>query len=416
MADMNGYLNSAEQHLLAAKDAAIANLKELESNLEWLSAACNLIHQLQRERGLTNIWLVSEGARKRAEREAQLKLADKELERFCAQISDSTDSGRLAKEPKLLASLAQLMLSLSTLAHHRTEIQAMKLQPLDATLGYNHLIQQILTLIFDLAETAREPKTARAMIALVHLIQVKELAGQERAWTAIGFARGNFVERLCQRLARNQSDTAQMIAIFQQSAAQELLTSWQQIEASSLFSEMTQLRGLRTQLCKGQSIDPAIAEAWYDKATEYIDQLALLEAKAIQLLDAECRMQIDDAQRSKVKIERHLQELIPSKPVDPLSQTSANDAAIVGTQGSLYQLISEQNAQIQQLQVDLTRARTALQERKLIERAKEILKQQMKLDDDAAYRQLQKSAMDSGRSVADVAARVLEAMAKQVEK
>jgi len=99
-----------------------------------------------------------------------------------------------------------------------------------------------------------------------------------------------------------------------------------------------------------------------------------------------------------------------------LSQTSANDAAIVGTQGSLYQLISEQNAQIQQLQVDLTRARTALQERKLIERAKEILKQQMKLDDDAAYRQLQKSAMDSGRSVADVAARVLEAMAKQVEK
>lgn len=413
---MNRYLNSAEQHLLAAKDAAIANLKELESNLEWLSAACDLIHQLQRERGLTNIWLVSEGRRKQVELQAQLKRVDSELESFCAQISDQGNASRLANEPKLLASLAQLMLSLSTLAYHRAEIQAMKLQPLDATLGYNHLVQQILTLIFDLAETAREPNTARAMIALVHLIQVKELAGQERAWTAIGFARGNFVERLCQRLARNQSDTVQMIVIFQQSAAQTLLNSWHEIEASSLFSEITQLRGLRRQLCKGQSIDPAIAEAWYDKATEYIDQLALLEAQAIELLEAECRVQIDDAQRSKVKIEKHLQDMTPSKPIDPLLQDAASDVAIWGAQGALHQLISEQNAQIEQLQVDLTQARSALQERKLIERAKDILKQQMKLDDDAAYRQLQKSAMDSGRSVADVAARVLEAMARQVNK
>jgi len=413
---MNRFLKAAEQNLLAAKDAEIANLMELVSNLEWLRAACALIHQLQRERGLTNIWLVSKGSRKQVEREAQLNLSDREVDSFCKRIVDSGALIGLVDEPKLLTSLSQLMLSLSTLEQHRSEIRSMKLQPLDSTLGYNHLIQQILTLIFDLAETVREPNTAKAMIALAHLIQVKELAGQERAWTAIGFSRGNFVERLCQRLTRNQSDTAQLIGILQQSAAPELLNSWQEIEASSLFSEMTQLRGLRTQLCKGQSIDPAIAEAWYDKATEYIDQLALIETQAIQLLEAECRVQVDAAQRSKVKIEKHLQEMTPSKPVDPLLQASVPDAAIVGAQGALYQLISEQNAQIQQLQVDLTRARTALQERKLIERAKEILKQQMKLDDEAAYRQLQKSAMDSGRSVADVAARVLDAMTRQEGK
>lgn len=413
---MNRFLKAAEQNLLAAKDAEIANLMELVSNLEWLRAACALIHQLQRERGLTNIWLVSKGSRKQVEREAQLNISDREVDSFCKRIEDSGALIGLVDEPKLLTSLSQLMLSLSTLEQHRTEIRSMKLQPLDSTLGYNHLIQQILTLIFDLAETVREPSTAKAMIALAHLIQVKELAGQERAWTAIGFSRGNFVERLCQRLTRNQSDTAQMIGILQQSAAPELLNSWQEIEASSLFSEMTQLRGLRTQLCKGQSIDPAIAEAWYDKATEYIDQLALIETQAIQLLEAECRVQVDAAQRSKVKIEKHLQEMTPSKPVDPLLQASVPDAAIVGAQGALYQLISEQNAQIQQLQVDLTRARTALQERKLIERAKEILKQQMKLDDEAAYRQLQKSAMDSGRSVADVSARVLEAMARHSDR
>jgi two-component system, response regulator / RNA-binding antiterminator len=62
---------------------------------------------------------------------------------------------------------------------------------------------------------------------------------------------------------------------------------------------------------------------------------------------------------------------------------------------------------MQQLRVDLAKAKADLASRKTIERAKGLLMKERNLDEDAAYRVLRKLAMDSGRPLGAVAADLL---------
>ncbi len=57
----------------------------------------------------------------------------------------------------------------------------------------------------------------------------------------------------------------------------------------------------------------------------------------------------------------------------------------------------------QRMRTELAETKKALEERKLIDRAKGLLMRAKGVDEDAAYRLLRKTAMDQGRRVADVA-------------
>jgi response regulator NasT len=61
------------------------------------------------------------------------------------------------------------------------------------------------------------------------------------------------------------------------------------------------------------------------------------------------------------------------------------------------------------LREQLATAKTALQSRKKVERAKGILMQQLKLGEDDAYRHLRKLAMDKGLALENLAQRVIDA-------
>lgn len=62
----------------------------------------------------------------------------------------------------------------------------------------------------------------------------------------------------------------------------------------------------------------------------------------------------------------------------------------------------------QALRQELATARSELQERKLIDRAKGLLMQRQGLSEQAAYEKLRKTAMDRGLKLADVAQRILD--------
>ena len=65
--------------------------------------------------------------------------------------------------------------------------------------------------------------------------------------------------------------------------------------------------------------------------------------------------------------------------------------------------------QFQNLRAELDKARSSLVERKLIERAKGILMKRRQCDEDTAYAQMRKVAMDQKLRLADVATRIIDA-------
>ncbi|WP_243736915.1 ANTAR domain-containing response regulator [Cupriavidus sp. L7L] len=70
---------------------------------------------------------------------------------------------------------------------------------------------------------------------------------------------------------------------------------------------------------------------------------------------------------------------------------------------SLKSLLEKQSTRLAQTEMELDAARRALQERKLIERAKRALMARMGLSEDEAFRALQKASMDNNRRLVDIA-------------
>lgn len=135
---------------------------------------------------------------------------------------------------------------------------------------------------------------------------------------------------------------------------------------------------------------------------------------------------LDHASRDAIESMRALNRDEPRPVVmfvdrsDPDSITAAMEAGVAayvieGLQpGRVRAVIDVAVARFQAhqaLRAELDEMRSALSERKLVERAKGVLMQSRRMSEDEAYRTLRRLAMDQGKRLADVAESVI-AMAK----
>ncbi|WP_428034409.1 nitrate- and nitrite sensing domain-containing protein [Amphritea sp.] len=400
---------SPESFFLAAKQSEINTITELKSMLRWVNLICEFIHQLQRERGLSNRLLVGGGEKTKQQRAEQLLLTDEafaSMQQGLAVVHQSALEGTVSA--KLLNLIASALLALEGLNRLRTDIENDKYQPVDATTSYNRLIENLLLIVFEVADHATDPEVTQGLSTLFHLIQGKELVGQERAWTVVGFARGSFAPRLCERLERVNHQQIEIFSGFQQTARPELNAALSQLESSELIADFKQMRALRDKLREGQQVNPELADTWYEKATLYIDALHTLEIQAMNQILTLCDNRVDLAKRNRSAAQEQI-ALLTSLKDDASEAVGSGLLNPANPSHPVQTLILEQRKQIQALTNDLQQAKEALEARKLVERAKAILKENLNLDDDAAYRTLQKSAMDQKLPIQQVALAIIEA-------
>ena len=76
--------------------------------------------------------------------------------------------------------------------------------------------------------------------------------------------------------------------------------------------------------------------------------------------------------------------------------------------GAAIGLAAARHAEFQALEAEVDRAQQALEDRKLVERAKGLLMKALDLSEQDAFRRLQLTARERNRRLADVAARIVE--------
>lgn len=380
---------SANQFLLSSYGLEVKNLNELNVLLNLVHRNCELVHLLQRERGLTNIFLASNGAKMADERVHAMTSSLEQADELLAYLNDSAST---FKDRGLLNAISIQLSKLADLSRLRQKISGLHVEPVDSTLQFNETIESFLVVIFDVAFLAKDPEVTKALSALFHLIQMKELIGQERAWTSVGFARGYFVEKLALRLKQVMLEEAEIIEGFLLTASSHLKVLMEVLHASNVQLELDQMRKVRNQFYELSKIDVELADVWFQKSTSYIDALREIEIKASEHVKFVCekQMQIYRAANNSQKL---------------LSLSSGFDEC--NPSNSLF---TQQRDKILQLEIELEKARTALNDRKLIERAKSVLREKMAMSDEQAHRQLQKSAMQQNISMVSVCQNILNRM------
>src|SRR5690606_10915342 len=159
-------------------------------------------------------------------------------------------------------------------------------------------------------------------------------------------------------------------------------------------------------------VDESLSDRWFELTTARIDAMKSVEDYLESRLHGQCAGKLAEAREG---LAQH-QSLIASALAD---EVAAKDAYVVfcGTQGASYhsegvsprlgrsivELVQSQSRRLQTMQDELAAARAALEERKLMERAKVLLMKHRKLTEEQAYRLLRQMAMNQSRRLVDVA-------------
>lgn len=409
-----------EQFLLAAKRAEMHSLKNLSKTCEVVTCIGEFIHHIQRERGLSNVYLASGRDRLQTQRLQQIELTDdcqqllrQSLHRYYLNEQPVTTSSRL------LSCVAFVLQSLDQLKEIREKIETGKVDAATITLAFSRIIAGLLAIVFEAADSSGDPVVSRALIALFNFMQGKEYAGQERAWGAIGFAQGHFDQSQKDRLHGLQSVQHRSFSLFQQFTTPPSIECWKDIEHQVFSTELLRLREMIDHDSKGQRLPSQLSEIWYDITTQRIDAMHQLEAQLLaeltQLSQDRLSAAVQDLKDHRIKLaalpasqnvafsDTNLTSPITSWMEDirppSFSRDTDEGAPIIK---SVYDLLRQQAEHLEKTQQELHEARQALTERKLVEQAKGLLMRSLGLSEEAAFRKIQKRAMESNLKLIEV--------------
>lgn len=418
-------MNDALKFLLAARRAEIHVLRQLAMTCELVDALAQLVHVLQRERGAANMYLASGGCRF-VEQLAQYRADVDQVEARVRARFDrlDVDEARNAGSVRFFSRIAYVLHELDSLPLLRDRVRSFALSPDENAAAMSRLIAGVLAVVFEAADAAADPDVSRALVALFNFMQGKELAGQERAAGVAGFALGRFDLARQQRLVHLIDAQAGCFDVFAEFAEPELLLRWQNALPLSERAELEHFRRLAETAAQPAGFREDAGDRWFELTTERIDAMKQIEDALTARLSVLCAERIVATEAELTNHTTIMAALVGSDrasaraaglPLDPAgTSTVVTSAGLIagGTMTtqlgrSVLDLVQTQSQRIQRMADELNAARSALHERKVIERGKGLLMAHRGLSEDQAYRLLRQTAMDQGRRVVDVAESVL---------
>jgi hypothetical protein len=344
----------------------------------------HLTHTLQCERGASNIWLCSQGRLYALECRASTALVDEHINALMPVLESLKPLTSSALCHRIAAAIAEL----EQLVSLREQIKACAIEAERAMAQFSRIISHLLTIIPQLNDSIDDPGIAARLVALYSFMQGKELVGQERALGAIGFTKGAFSDAQRQALV-DRIDGQQTCFDTFTSLADPAITALFHKECGAGL-EIEQLRRLACTRTppddKGES-----ALRWFALQTQRLEYLRGLEDTLITALNRETeRLLSEDDDVVTLRAPLH--------PVD---------AASACPDKTLLPLVRQQAQEIEQLSQQLASLKDTLEERKLIDKAKNVLMNHQNMSEEQAWQCLRKMAMDKNQRMVEIARALL---------
>lgn len=414
-------MKSGLNFLVAAKRCEIAELQQLALTSALVNVTGRLVHGLQRERGLSNLHLGSQGARfteMRAKQIEECRQTEAEL-RACFDSLD-TESARVGHGARLFSRIAYVLHGLDALGGLRTRVDALDWTPRQATEAYVRLIAGLLAVVFEAADSASDPEISRLLVALFNFMQGKEFAGQERAAGSALFASGRADAGEQQRLLHLIDSQERCLQVFTEFSNPHAVTLWAASQASATLAELERLRRVLCTAANGTPLNIQLSQVWFDCCSQRIDRMKAVEDRLALDLMRTCE---DKIAAGNAELQSyHALNALATREADALSffrDATPSDPApqaglAAGTQGyglqldrSILELVQEQARRLQTMSEELDTVRASLNERKLIERAKGLLMAHRQLSEEEAHKTMRQMAMNQNRRLIEVAEAVL---------
>ncbi|HYH18078.1 MAG TPA: nitrate- and nitrite sensing domain-containing protein [Azospirillum sp.] len=245
-----------------------------------------LVHELQKERGLSSNFLAGGGAAADGER----------LETQRAKSSEQAEALRgvfrsLAGDARLLALASEAQTAVGGVTALRDEVTGLRVKPLEAVRRYTAQIRLILDAAARVPTLATRPDQAAAAGTLLALTEAKERLGQQRATGAAGFRSGKFTPDVHERFVLLTGEYEALMTALKSRLTAEQARVLEGTVSGAAVDEVRRMRAVGTAGGYGGDLAGITGPGWFDTITKQIDLLRVVEerfaADLLALADAE---------------------------------------------------------------------------------------------------------------------------------
>lgn len=248
-----------------------------------------LMHELQRERGMSAGYLASRAGAFRSELAAQRSATDEAVIEYHKEVSALGGAGEIG------ATMSRVEDALNSLDIMRRSVDRLEAAPKEMVAFYSEFIAGLLALASDVANGVRDPAIAREAAVLRAILVAKEKAGQERAAGNSGYAAGAFDVPTLTRLTTLIGEQEAALNDARHLAAPELQSAMDQLQSSPVVERVKALRAKAAEnLASGVPLGIPASD-WFAATTDRIEQMNKVAELSTNRLVVETRRYGDGA-------------------------------------------------------------------------------------------------------------------------
>ncbi|MCE2028584.1 methyl-accepting chemotaxis protein [Sessilibacter corallicola] len=258
--------------------SAMRSASDTQILLRLTATSSLLVHELQKERGASAVYVGSEGNRFKRELDLQQAETDKKLS---AWISDY-DKHRDNIQYKEIQNVMDIMRSrLQNLEKVRTQAENLSVPAKEVIAFFTDTNAYFIQGIPYIARMTQYDEVAKNTFAYYSFLAGKERAGIERAVMSNSFAVGSFSQDSLYRFVQLVTEQSLLFENFSRFSTQEQLDFFEQTMAHSSVKQVNDYRAIAFEKSSagGFGVNPA---DWFNAATARINQLKIIEDKINQ--------------------------------------------------------------------------------------------------------------------------------------
>lgn len=283
--------------IIAREYKAYVSTDKLKSALEISFATTNLVHELQKERGLTAGFMASKGERFSDELQVQRKVSDEKRAALKEAYSNS-DLSVFTNE--FIEPITKGMQQLENLDSTRTQISSHSIPMGDALVFYTTQIATYLKGISAVGGESSDAMLSSVAGAFSYFLNAKELAGQERA-VVNGIITRNIPISQEWFMKWNSLYFGQdtLMQSFKALAKKETLELYKQTVKGDAVDSVESIRNIvREKVETGQfGINPT---QWFSDSTARIDLMRKISEQQMNILETQTLSIIDKAKSNLI--------------------------------------------------------------------------------------------------------------------
>ncbi len=254
-----------------------------------------LVHELQKERGMTAGFLGSKGEKFKVELPKQRILSNKKKEQLHSFMNEINIKDYDKKYQDLVKSAFD---KLSKLQSMRSDISSMNITGKTAIAYYTNMNSNFLEIVRKSSSFSTNTDMAQQLNSYTNFLLAKERAGIERAIGAVTFSSNKFLEGMRLKFNKLVAEQDAFLYSFEKLTNEDTLTFYKKTVQGDAINEVNRMRkiALNTTSIGGFGVDSSF---WFEQITSKINKLKKVEnfiSSNIQVNDEKLRNTITLAQ------------------------------------------------------------------------------------------------------------------------